>query len=51
MAGLRDILVHQYDRIPLELIWSAIQKDLPELKAEIIKALPPLDELEEELGS
>ena len=29
MAGLRDIIVHQYFGIKLDLIWKVIQNDLP----------------------
>lgn len=50
MAGLRDVLIHQYDRVRLELVWTAVENSLPALKEEIIKILPPLDALERELG-
>jgi len=29
MAGLRDIIVHQYFEIKLDVIWKVIQNDLP----------------------
>ena len=32
IAGLRDILIHQYFKIDLELIWDIIQNKLPELE-------------------
>ncbi len=51
MAGLRDVLIHQYDRVRLDLVWTAVVESLPELKTEILRALPPLDDLERELGS
>ena len=50
MAGLRDVLIHQYDRVRLDLVWEAVISSLPELKTEILKLLPPLDALEMELG-
>jgi len=50
MAGLRDVLIHQYDRVRLDLVWTAVKDSLPLLKEEIIKILPPFDELEKELG-
>jgi len=50
MAGLRDVLIHQYDRVRLDLVWTAVKDSLPVLKEEIIKILPPSDELEKELG-
>ena len=50
MAGLRDVLIHQYDRVRLNLVWAAVEESLPALKEEILKALPPLDQLARELG-
>ena len=31
MAGLRDILAHQYDRVDLETVWEITQTNIPEL--------------------
>jgi len=31
MQGLRNIIVHEYDRINLEVIWNVVQQDLPPL--------------------
>lgn len=38
IAGMRDILVHQYDRINLNSLWNVIQTDIPEL----LELLEPL---------
>ena len=32
MAGLRDIIVHQYFGIKLDVIWKVIQQDLPRVE-------------------
>lgn len=36
IAGMRDILIHQYSGVKLERIWMVIKKDLPTLKTNII---------------
>ena len=33
IAGLRDILAHQYDRVDDDIIWAVIQQEIPELLA------------------
>lgn len=35
MAGLRDVLIHDYDEIDLEMIWKIITEDLIQVKAAI----------------
>jgi uncharacterized protein with HEPN domain len=50
MAGLGDVLIHQYNRVRLDLVWAAVENSLPDLKAEIVNILPSLDDLERELG-
>jgi uncharacterized protein with HEPN domain len=37
MAGMRDIVVHQYFGVDLEFVWQAATKDFPELKRKIQK--------------
>ena len=39
MAGMRDILAHQYDRMNIQVVWDAVQTDLPDLLI-LLKALP-----------
>lgn len=31
MTGMRNILVHDYGRVSLELVWDVIENDLPKL--------------------
>jgi uncharacterized protein with HEPN domain len=33
---MRDILIHQYFGVDLNLTWKVIEEDLPELKNQII---------------
>jgi uncharacterized protein with HEPN domain len=40
IAGMRDILAHQYDRVNLATLWDVIQEDIPELIALIEPLLP-----------
>lgn len=35
IAGARDILIHQYFRVDLELAWEMVQEDIPPLAAEV----------------
>jgi len=39
IAGMRDILIHEYFDIKLERIWQTILEDIPKLKREITKIL------------
>ena len=32
-AGFRDVLIHQYHKIRIDLVWDFAQEDLPPLKA------------------
>ena len=32
LAGFRDVLIHNYNGVRLNLVWDAIQRDLPGLR-------------------
>ncbi len=39
MAGMRDVLIHDYEGVDILSVWSTIQKDVPSLIVEINKIL------------
>ena len=43
MAGLRDIIVHQYFGIKLDVIWKVIQNDLPSVEYQVRDILKQQD--------
>lgn len=37
MAGMRDVLIHDYIDVDLGVVWKTVSEDIPDLKALIIK--------------
>jgi uncharacterized protein with HEPN domain len=50
LTGLRDVLIHQYEGVSLDEVWRIVEHDLPGLKENIERVLPPLDQLEKEIA-
>lgn len=40
IAGMRDILAHQYDRLNFDTVWEVIQQEIPQLLVAIEPLLP-----------
>lgn len=39
MIGTRNIIVHGYDQVKLQIVWEILQRDIESLKSEIKKVL------------
>jgi uncharacterized protein with HEPN domain len=44
MIGMRNILVHGYFAIDLDVVWDAVQQDVPPLKLAVEALLEKLEE-------
>lgn len=38
-VGMRNRIVHEYKYVDFDIVWDVIQKDLPDLKARILKII------------
>ncbi len=43
MAGMRDVLIHDYLRINLNRVWQTVEQDLPVLKATLTALVQELE--------
>ena len=39
MIGTRNIIVHGYDQVKLEIVWKILQRDLDHLKTEVARVI------------
>ncbi len=39
LAGFRDVLIHDYDEVVIEVVWDVIQNSLPIVRLEVARLL------------
>ena len=44
MAGLRDVVIHDYDELDLDILWNVVQISLPDLEPKLQLILEHLGE-------
>ena len=42
MAGMRDMLIHQYSAVNLEIVWQTVHEDIAEAKPKVREVLDDL---------
>lgn len=43
IAGLRDLLIHTYFGIDVDIVWDVVKNKLPELKEEVTEILKEIE--------
>jgi uncharacterized protein with HEPN domain len=43
MIGMRNRIIHEYDRVDLAVVWDVVQNELPSLIVELETIVPPKD--------
>jgi uncharacterized protein with HEPN domain len=44
MKGMRNILIHMYDELDLEIVWDTVNRDIPSLKILLQKILSSISD-------
>lgn len=48
ISGARDVLIHAYFSVDLDLVWDIVKKDLPKLKKQLKEIITAIKENEKE---
>ena len=43
IAGMRDIFVHEYWKVDVDIVWKTVQESIPALKAVVLEMIHDLD--------
>lgn len=43
IAGLRDVLIHQYDGVDPQEVWKVVEQDLPQLRSQLLALFKKVD--------
>jgi len=43
IAGLRDVLIHAYFGVDVDIIWDVVKNKIPELKEKILEILSEIE--------
>jgi len=43
IAGLKDILIHVYFGVDVEIVWDVVKNKIPELKEKILEILSEIE--------
>lgn len=42
--GMRNRLIHDYDKVDIEIVWDTVENDIPKLKKQVLKIAKDLKE-------
>jgi uncharacterized protein with HEPN domain len=46
VAGLRDVIVHAYFRVDIDILWSIATRDMPRLQSQVRQILESFGDVE-----